>query len=182
MNTYFNIKIKLLISASGLLSSFFVGLLAKPAMAQCNFVAHDPPSNIRSGPGSNYKVVGLLKYQTSLNVVGNSGAWLKTSYPINGWIHNSQITQSCSSQDSSRYPYTVNAVQHNGGMIVDIRQTSTWAELSKSERKSIRENIWRDNLESRDWQHNLVVNFYTSVGYSIATYSTGCNGRCFTKE
>ena len=182
MNTHFNIKIKLLISASVLLSSFFVGLLAKPAMAQCNYVAYDPPSNIRSGPGSNYKVVGSLKYQTSLNVVGNSGAWLKTNYPINGWIHNTQITQDCSSQDSPRYPYTANAVQHNGGMIVDIRQTPTWAELSKSERKSIRENIWRDNLESRDWQHNLVVNFYTSVGYNISTYSTGCNGRCFTKE
>lgn len=182
MNTFFNPKVKLLITATGLLSSVFIGLLAKPAMAQCNYVAHDPPSNVRSGPGSNYKIIGSIKNQTSLNIVDNSGAWLKTNYPINGWIHNSQITQDCFSQDLPRYPYTINAVQNNGGMILDIRQTPTWANLSKGERKSIRENIWRDNLESRDWLHNLVVNFYTSTGYNIATYSTGCNGRCFSKE
>jgi uncharacterized protein YgiM (DUF1202 family) len=175
-------KLRLLVAFSGLLSSLSVSLLAKPAMAQCKYAVYDPPSNVRSGPGNNYKVIGSINHQTSINIVSNSGAWLRTNHPINGWIHNSQIHQDCSSQDSPRYPYTVNAVQHNGGMIVTVRQTPTWAKLTKSERKSIRENIWYDYLESGEWQHNLVVNFYTSAGYNIASYSTGCNGRCFTKE
>lgn len=177
-----SIKLKLLIAVSCLLSSFFVSLSTKSAIAQCKYVVHAPPSNVRSGPGSNFKVVGSIDQQTSINIVNSSGAWLKTTSPINGWIHHSQIVQNCSDQDAPRYPYTANPVQYNGGMIVAIRQTPTWAKLTGDERKSIRENIWRDYLESGDWQHNLVVNFYTSTGYHIASYSTGCNGRCFTKE
>ncbi|MBE9193071.1 hypothetical protein IQ230_22505 [Gloeocapsopsis crepidinum LEGE 06123] len=69
----------------------------------------------------------------------------------------------------------------NAGVLITIRQTPTWAELTKQERKSIRENIWWDYLN--DYSSELLtVDFYTSGGYHIAQYSSYCKGRCFTKE
>ncbi len=89
--------------------------------------------------------------------------------------------QSSTANSRGRYPYTEKISVIEQGILVTIRQTPTWAELTTQERKSARENMWWDYLNEYG-SEPLTVDFYTSRGYHIAQYSTRCRGRCFTKE
>lgn len=115
----------------------------------------------------------------------SSGSWLRITYPYNGWVSGSMIGTDCSeapaANSGSHYPYTIKIGGGNGGTLITIRQTPTWADLTKQERKSARENIWKD-YQSEYGSKSVTVNFYTSKGYQIAQYSSSCGGRCFTKE
>lgn len=75
---------------------------AKPAIAGCQDLVFQPPSNVRYAPSINAGVKGEISYRTSVGVVDKSGEWYKINYPIKGWIHESQITKDC--WDDNDYP------------------------------------------------------------------------------
>ncbi|MDD5091052.1 MAG: SH3 domain-containing protein, partial [Candidatus Wallbacteria bacterium] len=54
----------------------------------------DSDANVRSGPGTNYKVIAVLKNKVRVVVTEKSGNWWKIVIPNGkvGFIHNSLLT------------------------------------------------------------------------------------------
>lgn len=161
--------------------------IATPLKAQAcrNYVVEDGYVNVRTGPSTKYSIVGRAYEGKDVNVVDSHQGWLRINYPHNGWVSGKMIGTDCSetpTSNSALYPYTEKISRAaNGGILINIRQTPTWANLTKQERKSARENMWRDYSDEYNYE-SLTVNFYTSKGYHMAQYSSLCEGRCFTRE
>lgn len=161
--------------------------ITTPLKAQAcrNYVSEDGYVNVRSGSSTKHSIVGRAYEGSSVNVIGRSGGWLRINSPHNGWVSGNMIGTDCSRSPAAnargRYPYTEKITTVEQGRLITIRQTPTWAELTKQERKSARENIWWDYLNEYG-SEVLTLNFYTSQGYHIAQYSSRCQGRCFTRE
>lgn len=160
--------------------------IATPTTAQAcrNYVIEDGYVNVRTGPSTKYPIIGRAYEGSEVDIVDSSDGWLRISYPRNGWVSGKMIGTDCSGASAttgSRYPYTDNISVTNGNTLINIRQTPTWANLTKQERKSAREDIWWE-YSSEYNEMPLTVNFYTSKGYHIAQYSSRCQGRCFTRE
>lgn len=155
------------------------------AQACRNYVTEDGYVNVRSGPSTKHSIVGRAYEGTNVNVVGRSGGWLRINAPHNGWVSGNMIGTDCrqsrSANSRSRYPYTEKISIIEQGILITVRQTPTWAELTKQERKSARDNMWWDYLNEYG-SEAITLNFYTSQGYHIAQYSSRCQGRCFTRE
>ncbi len=53
--------------------------------------------NIRSGPGTQYEIAGTLYKDTSVNITGKSGEWVKVSYgKVSGWVSQSLLSRNSS--------------------------------------------------------------------------------------
>jgi len=158
---------------------------ASKAQACRNYVIEDDYVNVRTSPSTQHSIVGRAYEGSDVNVVGRSGGWLRITFPHNGWVSGNMIGTNCrrlpDTNSGGRYPYTEKLNVMDGDILITIRQTPTWAELTKQERKSARENMWWDYLSEYS-SEPLTVDFYTSRGYHIAQYSSRCRGRCFTKE
>lgn len=46
----------------------------------------EPPTNVRSGPGTGYPIVGRLNNGTPVKVEEDNGRWLRISSPVTGWV------------------------------------------------------------------------------------------------
>lgn len=42
--------------------------------------------NVRGGPGDNYKVVETLELGATVNVIGQSGTWIRLDRPVEAWV------------------------------------------------------------------------------------------------
>lgn len=79
-------------------SRFGKALFTPDAITTVNAVANNEQCivkikavNIRSGPGTNYRILGSVKYGTKLEISGTSGSWYKVKYGkgtgyIAGWL------------------------------------------------------------------------------------------------
>lgn len=78
-----------------LLGTVLSSVLFSSVVKACPYAVYDPPANIRGGPSTAYRVTNTLRYLTQVNVVDKQGAWNRITYPVQGWIHDSQIRPDC---------------------------------------------------------------------------------------
>lgn len=90
------------LSAFILTSNFILPTLKASANSvQCTYAANEPPSNVRVNPSRNAGVKGAIRAKTPVSVEKQSGEWYYISYPLPGWIHQSQIDKYCYKQIGS---------------------------------------------------------------------------------
>jgi hypothetical protein len=119
------------LSAFILTSNFVLPTLKASANSvQCTYAANEPPSNVRVNPSRNAGVKGAIRAKTSVSVEKQSGEWYYISYPLQGWIHQSQIDKYCYKQIGSTN------VNDYGDKYDDVeyqdRQKITYEDLQKS--------------------------------------------------
>lgn len=90
------------LSAFILTSNFILPTLKASANSvQCTYAANEPPSNVRVNPSRNAGVKSAIRAKTPVSVEKQSGEWYYISYPLQGWIHQSQIDKYCYKQIGS---------------------------------------------------------------------------------
>lgn len=67
-------------------------MLIVPAFAETAVVTPSKGLNMRSGPGTDYRVITTLPYNTEVTVTGSSGGWYSVSYAgMNGYVSSSYL-------------------------------------------------------------------------------------------
>ena len=62
--------------------------------------------NVRSGPGTNYSVIGKLSKGTAVTVTQVNGSWSYITSPVSGWVSNSYLSSSAVSTSSNNTNYS----------------------------------------------------------------------------
>ena len=122
-----------------------------------------PPLNVRSGPGTNFEVVGKLDNDTALTVV-DSGldshrkVWLRISSPCSGWVLErlTSVKKGVNPpplpmSESQKYDYCYSIITRHGGslhkrdLISFRKETSTRANNWDGLYDDITAMIWKDS-------------------------------------
>ncbi len=89
-----------------MLTGFAVAVIAALAAADAPamyVVSASGGLNVRTGPGTNYRVIRTLANGTQVRVSASSGSWAKLSSPVTGWVASAYL-RSASSNSTSGSP------------------------------------------------------------------------------
>ena len=104
--------------------------------------------NVRSGAGTNYRVVGSLRKGTAVTVAESNGSWSRITSPVSGWVSSSYLSSSYATSTSSSYTtgrYKVTGVSKSSVLCVRTGPGTNYArktyrQLSANARSQNRTN------------------------------------------
>lgn len=104
--------------------------------------------NVRSGAGTNYRVVGSLRKGTAVTVAETNGSWSRITGPVSGWVSSSYLSSNYATSTSSSYTtgrYKVTGVSRNSVLCVRTGPSTrysrkTYRQLSANARSQNRTN------------------------------------------
>ena len=102
----------------GMVGGFVAALLTLATSAEAVTKVNVDVLNVRTGPGTGYRVIGTLSRGTIVKVVSRSGSWTKISSPKTGWCYSSYLKTVTTTTTSS----SVLSLSHWGAPPSDYRR------------------------------------------------------------
>ena len=120
--------------------------------------------NVRSGAGTNYRVVGSLRKGTAVMVAESNGSWSRITSPVSGWVSNTYLSSSYVSSGTTTITgyrtgkYKVTRVSRNSVLCVRSGPSTkyskkTYRQLSANARSQNRAN---GNYYANGYKNNVV--------------------------
>lgn len=119
----------------------FIAALAGPASGH---TVNADTLNVRSGPGTNYAIVGTLAKGTVVNTVSTSGSWTQINSPKTGWVASQYLTNTPHTTSYTRYVnasslnvrsgpgtgYSIVGTLSNGTAVTVTGTSGDWSKIS----------------------------------------------------
>ena len=157
--------------------------------------------NVRSGPGTNYNVVGSLSKGTAVTVSQVNGSWSYITSPISGWVSNSYLSSTAVSTSvtntteqtrkikacylysnrnltGTRYTYKANTtvtILENVSSNVDKVRVNVTGRIAY-----INTSNYTNSTSSNSVQNSTVGNYYRLANRTYLYASSSMNGTYYT--